>query len=225
MTRKSSLLLSAAAFLSVAVPAHSATIIVVPLTNAQETGPPVVPTLTNGTPRPTSFGTATLVLNDAMTALTYAVSVFNIDFTGTQTSDTNDNLVAAHFHAGPVIPPSGNLGVVFGFFGTPFNDTNPNDVVVAPLANGVGGTISGKWDAEEGFNTTLAAQLPNIFAGRSYLNFHTTQFTGGEIRGNIPPIPEPSTWAMMLVGFGAVGAVMRRRRANYRKGRKSLGFA
>lgn len=30
---------------------------------------------------------------------------------------------------------------------------------------------------------------------------------------NQPAVPEPSTWAMMLVGFGAVGGAMRRRKA------------
>jgi len=29
---------------------------------------------------------------------------------------------------------------------------------------------------------------------------------------NISPVPEPATWAMMLLGFGAVGFAMRRRR-------------
>lgn len=28
----------------------------------------------------------------------------------------------------------------------------------------------------------------------------------------VPPVPEPATWAMMLLGFGAAGLVMRRRR-------------
>ena len=28
----------------------------------------------------------------------------------------------------------------------------------------------------------------------------------------VPPVPEPATWAMMLMGFGAAGYVMRRRR-------------
>lgn len=28
-----------------------------------------------------------------------------------------------------------------------------------------------------------------------------------------PPIPEPATWAMMIAGFGAIGATLRRRRA------------
>jgi len=29
---------------------------------------------------------------------------------------------------------------------------------------------------------------------------------------NIAPVPEPATWAMMLLGFGAIGVAMRRRR-------------
>jgi uncharacterized protein (TIGR03118 family) len=31
--------------------------------------------------------------------------------------------------------------------------------------------------------------------------------------GSLSPVPEPSTWALMLFGFGAVGLVMRRKRA------------
>lgn len=36
--------------------------------------------------------------------------------------------------------------------------------------------------------------------------------TTGETPGQSGAVPEPSTWAMMLLGFGAVGAGMRRRR-------------
>ena len=75
--------------------------------------------------------------------------------------------------------------MVWGFFGAPFNDNNPNDQVFFPNP-GVGGTFSGKWDAPEGNGTTLAAQLDNLRNGRAYINFHTRQFTGGEIRGNFP---------------------------------------
>lgn len=38
---------------------------------------------------------------------------------------------------------------------------------------------------------------------------------GGAYSGTInvaPPVPEPATWAMMLLGFGAIGYAMRRRR-------------
>ena len=98
-----------------------------------------------------------------------------------------------------------------GFFGAPFNDNNPNDVVNTPFATGVGGVISGKWDLTEGNNTTLTAQLPNILSNHSYINFHTTQFGGGEVRGAINVIPEPST--VVLFGIGAIGiaGLVRRR--------------
>jgi hypothetical protein len=181
------------------------------LSNSAE-NPPTVPTTALGAPRPASFGTADFVLNTAQTALSFTATVFNIDFTGTQTTDPNDNLVAAHIHAGPTVTPTTNGPVVWGFFGTPFNDNNPNDMVFTPFGTGVGGTISGKWDAPEGNNTTLATQLANILNGNSYINFHTVQFGGGEIRGNISAIPEPSTWAMMILGFAGIGYMTYRHR-------------
>jgi len=169
------------------------------LSNAAE-NPPTVPTTSTGAPRPASFGTADFVLNTAMTAMTFTATIFNIDFTGTQTADTNDNLLNAHIHAGPLVTPTTNGPVVWGFIGTPFNDNTPNDVIVTPFATGVGGTVSGKWDAPEGNATTLAAQLDNILNNRSYINFHTVQFVGGEIRGNILVVPEPASFALLAAG-------------------------
>ncbi|HEX6623664.1 MAG TPA: TIGR03118 family protein, partial [Pyrinomonadaceae bacterium] len=160
---------------------------IVNMTNAQEP-PPLNPTTTGGVRRPASYGTARIQVNAAQTALTITVTVNNIDFTGSQTADTNDNLTNAHIHASAVEPPPATRPVVFGFIGTPFNDNNPNDAVVTPFGSGVGGTVSSKWDPPEGQNTTLAAQLPNIFAGRAYINFHTVQFGGGEVRGNFPTL-------------------------------------
>jgi len=175
---------------------YASTILFANLTNSQET-PPTVPTTSTGAPRPASFGTASFVLNDAQTAMTFTATVFNIDFTGTQTPDPNDNLVAAHIHASPTVTPTITAPVVWGFFGSPFNDNNPNDVVVTPFLVGVGGTVSGKWDLNEGNGTTLTAQLNNILTGHAYINFHTTQFGGGEIRGAILT-PEPSSALLMV---------------------------
>ncbi len=155
------------------------------LTNAQE-NPPTTPTTSTGAARPASFGTARFLFNAAQTAMSFTATINNIDITTTQTTDANDNITAAHIHASATVTPTTNAGIVWGFFGSPFNDNNPNDQVFTPFSSGVGGNFSGKWDAPEGNGTTLAAQLTNLRTGRAYINFHTTQFGGGEIRGNFP---------------------------------------
>lgn len=170
------------------------------ITHAQETATGILTTST-GELRPLSYGTASFLLNDAMTSLSFTATIYNIDVTGTQTADVNDNLRNAHIHAGPSVTFGVNGPVVFGFFGTPFNDNNPNDAIMTPFATGVGGVFASKWDLSEGQNTTLTAQLPNILAGRSYINFHTVQFPGGEIRGQILAVPETGS-AMVLLGLG-----------------------
>ncbi|MEP6820394.1 MAG: CHRD domain-containing protein, partial [bacterium] len=162
----------------------SPTNFIVNLTNSQE-NPPTFPTTTGGARRPASFGTATFNMNTAQTQMTFTATISNIDFNGSQTVDTNDNMTAAHIHAGASVTPATNGGVVFGFFGAPLNDNAPNDVVKMD-GPGVGGTISGKWDPAEGNSTTFAAQLNNLKTGHAYINFHTTQFGGGEIRGQFP---------------------------------------
>jgi len=184
-------------FLMLSNRADATVIFVANMTGAQE----------NPSNSSTATGFANFELNDAMTALTFSGTVFGLDFTGTQTPGTTlDNLVNAHIHA--PAPPGMNAGVRFGFIGMPFNDLNPNDAVVTPFASGVGGTFSAKWDLLEGNGTTLTAQLPSLLGGQAYINFHTEQFPGGEIRGQIL-VPEPST--LLLLGIGLAAAAVRRR--------------
>lgn len=182
------------------------------LTHDQETVQGQLVTNPGGQPRPLSFGNASFTLSADLSQLTMTVTVTNIDITGSQTpGDSNDNLVAAHIHAGATAVPGMNAGVVWGFFGAPDNDINPDDLVMTPFASGVGGTFTSIWQAAEGNNTTLTAQINNIRNGLSYINFHTTQFGGGEIRGAL--VPEPSTIAFLAMGgLGVLYAARKARR-------------
>jgi glucose/arabinose dehydrogenase len=160
------------------------------LDGAQET-PPV---------STTARGYAAFFLNQEETELRFTATVAGIDFTGMQTSDPLDDLTAAHIHA----PGSRGerAGVVWGFFGLPFNDTNPEDTVVTPFATGVGGMVTTKWDLAEGNGTTLTDQLPNIIAGQSYINFHTRRAPGGEVRGQIEENPQVTTNIHKVFSYG-----------------------
>jgi hypothetical protein len=56
----------------------------------------------------------------------------------------------------------------------------------------------------------MNAFLNGLNDGKMYLNLHTSQFSGGEIRGFYQLVPEPS--AISLIGLGSLALVRVRRR-------------
>lgn len=120
----------------------------------------------------------------------------------------------AHIHCCTAAPDSGTAGVASqtpSFVGFPLGVTsgsydNTFDMSQASSYNPAfitanGGTVDG----------AFSALTMGLNAGKAYMNIHTDLFAAGEIRGFLHPVPEPETYALMLLGLAAVGAAARRR--------------
>lgn len=83
-------------------------------------------------------------------------------------------------------------------------DMGQSSVYSNAFRNANGGTANGARDA------LLAA----FNSGLAYMNVHTSAFPGGEIRAQISPIPEPSTYGLMALGLIGLGTLARRRQSN-----------
>ena len=135
----------------------------------------------------------------------------NMRFSGLVAPNT-----AAHLHAATALPGTGTSPVATvtpTFTGFPSGTTSGSyshlfDMTLASSYRaGYLTTFGGSTAAAE------AGLLGAAKAGKSYLNLHSTAFPGGEIRGFLAPgVPEPATWALMMLGFGVAGTALRRRR-------------
>lgn len=103
--------------------------------------------------------------------------------------------------------------------GDPFNSTggiafflnNGSDPAVSLDTPQVAiGATSGSLAGTIDFGTNTAL-IDALLAGELYLNIHTAQFGGGELRGTLVPIPEPTAVALSLLGVGMLAGCRRRR--------------
>ena len=86
-----------------------------------------------------------------------------------------------------------------------------NAAVIFPFS-GVPAATSGAIP-EQVFSIT-AAQVAMLFSGYLYMNVHTSVFPGGEIRGQLLLVPEPSSIALLsLGGIPFAFRLLRKRRA------------
>lgn len=113
------------------------------------------------------------------------------------------------FHTGDVHGADGT-GVISGSAFNGFIVVNNND-----------GTV-GLIDPGTGIETVIASGGtrgdfvgPDLTNGTLFLseqdNMYRLGIAGGSI-GGTPGVPEPATWAFMVLGFGSLGAMLRRRR-------------
>lgn len=131
----------------------------------------------------------------------------------TSFSGLSGTTAAAHIHCCTADAGIGNAGVATqtpSFVGFPLGVTSGNfdqtfDLSLASSYNpafvSANGSIGG----------AMNTLLDGTAAGKAYLNIHTDTFGGGEIRGFLTPVPEPSSYALLALGLLAIGAAKRRK--------------
>src|SRR6266480_4975141 len=150
------------------------------------------------------IGSGTVNYDDSAHTLQLQVSFSGL--TGTTT--------ASHIHAPTPSPFSGTANVattVPSFAGFPLGVTSGSysdtlDLTSASSYNPA--FISANGGTPAGAESALAAAMAG---GEAYWNIHSSTFNGGEIRGFLIPVPEPSTVALFGLGAGALVWRLRRR--------------
>ncbi len=80
-------------------------------------------------------------------------------------------------------------------------------VVFAILADGTLTAASGRYFGTAELTPTQVTQLND---GLWYVNIHSASFPGGEIRGQVTAVPEPSTVVLAVLGTGGLLWLRRR---------------
>ncbi len=90
-----------------------------------------------------------------------------------------------------------------GYIGFSYNATIQNYIMLSTY-----GLRGGCGLQDDGF----CAFIKDFQTGLPYAVYQSPEGGGSWTAGTITPVPEPASWALMIAGFGLIGAVSRRRR-------------
>jgi hypothetical protein len=121
--------------------------------------------------------------------------------------------------------PSGNFSGwleftndTLGLYQVVVSTSTPGAIIGSASLDGTGGGLPHLGSITGNLTNSLTlGPISPVAAGAYRFTFGgSAPATGGVVTGNLTfqliPVPEPATWAMMLVGFAGIGFAMRRRR-------------
>lgn len=152
------------------------------------------------------YGVATVIIDDV--ALTMSLSIPFFDLEGMST--------ASHIHCCTTDPLTGAAGVATAtptFPGFPSGVHSGLYEQTFSLADAA--TYNAAFITANGgtVDSARASLLTGLTSNEAYLNVHSSEYPGGEIRGFLvaAPVPEPATYGMLAMGLAALGFIGRRR--------------
>ncbi|MDJ0845516.1 PEP-CTERM sorting domain-containing protein [Crocosphaera sp.] len=162
-----------------------------------QTGTMFKSTINGGNIVPTPIGSsitgfADLYLNAAQTELYYSINLDNAALD----SEEDGTVTKIHFHTG--FADEASPFHVLNIYG-PYDDADADfasrnhPIVVSGIWSDADACTDDGCETDPATSKALTPYLDDLFAGGLYINIHTSKVGGGEVRGQIEPVPEPLT--------------------------------